>query len=350
MTGAAGALWWAMRLRWKRRKLLWRAWRAGRDLRPVADRTAAIRPDAILALATIRNEIARLPEFLNHYRALGVDHFLIVDNGSDDGSVEYLAAQPDVSLWHCGGGYRASRFGMDWLMALLWRHGHGHWCVTVDADELLIYPGHERHDLRALTHHLDAERIEGMGALMLDLYPTGPLGTTDAPDDAPLTARLPWFDAGPHRSRRILPRRNLWVQGGVRDRGFFADRPERAPTLNKLPLIRWRRGMAYFNSTHSMLPPRLNLLWDGPGDARLSGVLLHSKFLPEIVAKSAEELHRAQHFVDPAPYRAYHGSLTERPVLHGPGSMRFRDWRQLVDLGLMGQGNWPGATDQDVGD
>ncbi|MCZ0962373.1 hypothetical protein [Paracoccus benzoatiresistens] len=64
--------WSAWRQRWKRRKLLWRCLRAGRALMPMADRTAAIRPGDILAFATVRNEMLRLPQFLDHYRQLGV--------------------------------------------------------------------------------------------------------------------------------------------------------------------------------------------------------------------------------------------------------------------------------------
>ena len=66
------------------------------------DRTAAIRPGDILAFVTVRNEAQRLPYFLEHHRRLGVDHFLIVDNDSDDGSRDWLAGQPDVSLWDTG--------------------------------------------------------------------------------------------------------------------------------------------------------------------------------------------------------------------------------------------------------
>lgn len=330
-------LWSAYRLRWKRRQLLWRAIRSGRALSPVRDRTAAIRKGDILAFACLRNETERLPEFLAHYRALGVGHFLVVDNDSDDGSDRLLAAQPDVSLWRTGASYRAARFGMDWLGALLFRHGHGHWCLTVDADELLVYPGHDTRDLAALTAHLDARGIRGMGALMLDLFPEGPL---DRPAEGTVLQQLPFFDAGPYRCQVMQPRRNRWVQGGTRERVFFADRPQRAPTLNKLPLIRWHRSHVYVNSTHSMLPPRMNDLWDGPGDPRLSGVLLHSKFLPSIAARSAEELRRRQHFADPDAYAGYHQALTQAPVLWHEGALRYEGWRQMVDLGLMGQGDW----------
>jgi len=327
-------------MRAKRRQLILRAMRAGRSLQPLADRTAAIRPGDILGFVTLRNEMQRLPEFLAHYRRLGVAHFLAVDNASTDGGADYLRSQPDVSLWSAPGSYREARFGMDWLSALLLRHGRGHWCVSVDADELLVYPHCDSRDLRALTAHLDARGIAGMGALMLDLYPQGPLD--QAPASGSVTERLPWFDPGPYRCQVMQPRRNRWVQGGVRERVFFADRPKRAPTLNKLPLIRWHWRYAYVNSTHSMLPARLNDLYDGPGDARLCGVLLHSKFLPDIAARSAEELARRQHFADPDAYAGYHRALTDAPDLWHAGAVRYRDWRQLVALGLMAGEGWPG--------
>ena len=336
-----GRRWLAYRLRWKRREFLWRAIRARRELRPVADRTDGISQSSILAVCVVRNEAARLPEFLTHYRGLGVDHFLFVDNGSNDGGNALLAEQPDVSLWQTNSSYRQARFGMDWAMSLLMRHGHGHWCLTVDADELLVYPHHDTRDLKALTAHLDASGAAGMGAFMLDLYPKAPLGQADAAEGAAATMRLPYFDPGPYDSKVLAPRRNRWVQGGVRRRVFFADQPRLAPTLNKLPLIKWHWRYAYVNSTHSALPPRLNDLYEGPGDPRLSGVLLHTKFLPDVAQRATEELARRQHFADPDIYASYHRSLSDAPVLWYEGSRRYEGWSQLVDLGLMGCGDWP---------
>lgn len=332
--------WSAWRQRWKRRELLWRCLRAGRGLTPLADRSAAIRPGDILCFATVRNEMLRLPEFLDHYRAMGVAGFLIVDNASTDRTEAFLRGQPDVSLWRATGSYRAARFGMDWLGALLFRHGHGHWCLTVDADELLVYPDWDRRPLPQLTAHLDAAGRPAMGAMMLDLYPSGALDRADAGPQAPLTERLPWFDPSPYRCRMVRPRRNRILQGGVRERVFFPDDPDRGPTLNKLPLVRWDRRYVYINSTHSALPPRLNDAYDGPGDPRLSGVLLHSKFLPDSAARAQEELGRGQHFIDPEGYRGYHAAITRAPILWHRGSVRYTGWRQLVDLGMMGRGDW----------
>lgn len=121
---------------------------------------------------------------------------------------------------------------------------------------------------------------------------------------------------------------------------FFADRPRQSPTLNKIPLVRWSRRFAYVNSAHSALPPRLNHAYDGPGGTALSGVLLHSKFLPEIVSRSAVEADRGEHFSRPQDFAGYYEALQAGPDLWCPQSRRLRDWRQLVDLGLMGTGGW----------
>lgn len=332
-------LWQAYRLRWRRRRLLLRAIGKRRELTPVVDRTAAIAPGAILCLSTMRNESARLPHFLAANRRIGVGHFLVVDNGSTDGTDRMLADQPDVSVWRTGAGYKASRFGMDWLTWLLMRHGHGHWCLTLDADETLVYPHCDARPLHALTGWLDRQGETAFGAVMLDMYPEGAVGDGGfAPGDDPFDT-LRWFDAANYRVTFQSALGNLWIQGGVRERCFFAADPVRAPTLNKVPLVRWNRRQVYVNATHTLLPRRLNRVFaDTP--ARASGVLLHSKFLPEIVAKSAEELTRQQHFARSELYRDYHRALVANPVLHAEGATRYHDWQQLERLGLMTRGGW----------
>ncbi len=324
------------RLRRKRQLLLLRAFRRRRDLRCVVDRTGAIRRDAILLFATVRNEVARLPAFLAHYRRLGVTHFLIVDNASDDGTADLLQTQPDVSLWTTWHSYRAARFGMDWLGWLMIRHGHGHWCLTVDADERLVLPHDGRRDLRDLTAWLDARGVESMAALMLDLYPAGPLSSVPgaAVDPVPV-----WFDGWGY-DWEYQPRfRNISIRGGPRRRVFFADRPEQAPHLHKIPLIRWHRRYVYVSSTHIALPPRLNAGFD----ARLNlptGVLLHDKFLDRPIDHAREEKLRREHFTHADLYDRYYDGVIADPVLCGAPSCRYEGAEQLEALGLMTRGDW----------
>ena len=325
----ARALWEAYKLRLKRKRLLWRAFRARRHLTCQQDNTARIAPDAILAFVCLRNEAARLPYFLAHYRALGVQHFLVVDNASSDESAALLRA-PDISVWRTEQSYRRARFGMDWLNWLLMRYGHGHWCLTVDADEILIYQDHETLDLRGLTARLGAP---SMAAMMLDLYPKGPLSSAHCPRGADPSAALGWFDPTGY-SYHPLPKFDaVSIRGGPRHRAFFAQTPEAAPHLHKTPLILWHRRYAYLSSTHIALPRRLNR---GFADQTLpTGVLLHNKFLDQVIEKSAEEKQRQEHFTHVERYGAYYDQIIADPVLWTETSAKLEGWAQLKSLGLL---------------
>ena len=335
-----GKLWTAYKMRQKRRRLLFRAFRKRRQLTSVVDRTGQIAPDDILAVSTVRNEIVRLPYYLDYYRKLGVNHFLFVDNDSDDGTCDFLAQQPDVSLWKTNHSYKLSRFGMDWLMWLQIKYAHGHWCLTVDADEILVYPYCDTRPLRALTEWLDESSVRSFGTLMLDMYPKGALDAQKYQSGQDPFEILCWFDARNYRKQEQAELQNIWIQGGVRDRVFFADRPERAPTLNKTPLVKWNRRFAYVSSTHSLLPRYLNKVFDHPGGEVTAGILLHSKFLDIVVEKSREEKQRQEHFANSAQYNAYYDSLIASPDLWCETSKRYKDWQQLEAAGLLSKGNW----------
>jgi hypothetical protein len=205
---------------------------------------------------------------------------------------------------------------------------------------LFIYPYWETRDLRALTGWLARLEQPSMAAMMLDLYPEGPLAEVDYLPGQNPTDVLTWFDAGNYGIKRQEPLGNLWIQGGVRGRVFFADDPRRAPTLNKTPLVKWNRNFAYVNSTHQILPPGLNHNFGTGGGEVTSGILLHTKFLPHVVAKSAEEKTRREHFNNSALYEDYYDGLIANPRLWCAASHRYSGWRQLESLGLMSRGGW----------
>ncbi len=337
----SGSAWEAYRLRIRRKRFLLRAWRKSSQLTQVINRTSHIGASDILCFATVRNEALRLPYFLDHHRRLGISHFLIVDNGSDDGTLDLLQGQADVSIWQSGESYKLSRYGMDWLTWLQRKYGHGHWCLTADADEALIYPDWENRPLPDLTSWLTARKVRSFGAILLDMYPKGAVSAQPYAVGQDPTEVLAWFDPANYRRQRNPKFHNEWIQGGVRERVFFQGQPKRAPTLNKIPLVHWHRSFAYVTSTHHMLPRKLNHVFDSQVDDLPSGVLLHSKFLNTIGAKSAEERDRRQHFENSDLYADYYQRLIDDVDLWYDDSARFTGWQQLVDLGLMSKGNWP---------
>jgi hypothetical protein len=330
----------AYRMRWKRRRLLFRCWRKRRQLCLVQDNTHTIAKTDILGFICVRNEELRLPYTLQHYRALGVRHFFCVVNNSTDTTLPYLLDQPDCSVWVSDHSYKLSRFGMDWLGWLQLRYAHGHWAVTFDADELLIYPHWDQRPLGQLTAWLDRQNKKALGAPLLDLYPKGRLAdTTYHPGQDP-TQALPYYDA--YNTTHILQNKhkNQWIQGGPRARVFFHKKPRRAPTLNKIPLVKWNRSYVYVTSTHIALPRFLNGVFDATDELPLIGCLLHTKFLPDIPARASEEMLRKQHFENSDLYNSYYQSLIDNPVLWNDESEKYTNWRDLVKTHILWKSEW----------
>ncbi|MEM6477744.1 MAG: glycosyltransferase family 2 protein [Pseudomonadota bacterium] len=327
-------------MRLHRKRYIARAIRKRRELRNVVNRTNEIRKGDILLFSTQRNEKVRLPYFLEYYRDLGVDHFLIVDNDSDDGSVPYLAAQRDVSVWHTKASYKRARFGVDWLNYLKWRYAHGHWVLVVDPDEFFVYPFCDTRPLPALCDWLDDSEIRSFGAMLLDMYPKGRMDAQAYREGQNPLEIANWFDSGNYSIKPNPRYGNLWIQGGPRARRFFSENPEKAPALNKTPLVKWKSSYVYLSSTHMLLPRGLNKVYDERGGEKASGVLLHTKFLDAFSAKAAEELRRKQHYAASMEYKAYAEELKNHPDLWCKWSEKYINWRQLEILGLMSKGNW----------
>src|SRR5260370_8136498 len=77
------------------------------DDRPISDDRIEIR-----AFMTVRDEMLRLRQNLAHHRNIGVRRFLVVDNGSTDGSREFLLAQPDCHVFLTRNSYPHSPYGL----------------------------------------------------------------------------------------------------------------------------------------------------------------------------------------------------------------------------------------------
>ena len=323
---------------------------------PNVNRQPADSRGEIRAFATCRNERLRLPAFLKHYRGLGIDRFFIIDNHSTDGSTDYLVGQPDVHLFRTANHYSEANMGTDWLNALLATFGIGCWCVTVDIDELLVYPGSEQASLRTLTEHLDRCGYEAFTCLLLDLYPDGALQHCGYEPGDDLLAATPYFDIGPYETTRFDMCPGVHITGGMRERVFHPDfktrglaakiydglfyrvlenlawlgtrPPHRPPLLTKIPLVRWDERSSYLKGNHAVTRKIV---------APDTGVLLHFKFLHDFHARAVQEAARGEHYDGASEYRRYAKRLGENPdmTFMYEGSTRFEGTRQLVGLGLM---------------
>jgi hypothetical protein len=294
-------------------------------------RSTRLAPADVICVSCVRNESLRLPYFLEYYRTLGVGRFFFIDNDSTDGTLQYLLDQGDVHVYSAAGSYAESRCGVLWTNQVLHAHARGHWALTVDADELLIYPDCERLGLQALTRRLQCEGAGCLQAFMLDMYSDRPIRETVYERGMDFLAACPFFDAHAwvERGERNLPQR-----GGPRHRLFWAGRsnPKPSPFLEKFPLAKWGPDVRYEASTHRLA---------GSTPAAMTGVLLHFKFFSSLFAEAAEEAARGEHWDGAWQYQTYWNVLRDDPditAFHG-GSLRYTGSFQLVELGLMKAGD-----------
>ena len=260
---------------------------ANSDLRVVAG--GGVDPSGFTLLAVLRNEMYFLPHFLAHYRRLGVERFVFLDDRSFDGSREYLCQQSDAVIVEsgrrygevvemispAGGKVRKIRMIHLWRSLLHDLFVPNRWAVQVDLDELVHLPqGMNFQDVVAQLDRRDARAVWGV---MLDVYPKDIEELAGQEGTSRLDMTRTWyFDGEPHlrlrtnrRPRVIHPsaRTRLYSEYGVNRLTHLSTSKRRRKTRHilgkilpgfepltynaiwKPVLLKWGRG-CYFKNSH----------------------------------------------------------------------------------------------------
>ena len=307
---------------------------SSRHMTRLDDRPIDTGPDDILCFVGVRNEVVLLPHLLAHYRKLGVDRFFFLDNGSTDGTRELILEQPDSHCFHTEGSHFAENVAPPrWLNTLMNVFGTGHWCISVDADELLVYPDCERVDLHELCQYLDSTGTDAVIGCMVDMYSDGPLADASYDGQIGLVEASPYFDPEPGWLRArdgMYPPEQMF--GGVRERVFWRGRFKQTlpPCLTKVPIVRWRQGTQYGVVQHTISKVTFS---------ELRVALLHFKFVWGFRHKSVSSLSENMKLKEKGleERAAYIEALERNPklALRNEDSVRYRDADQLVRLGWM---------------
>lgn len=332
----------------------------------------------ITAVVLCHNEALRLPYFLEHHKAAGVGHFIVVDNASDDGSAAILDADPAVTRLSSRKAY--SDYKAKWREIVADHYLADRWALFLDVDELFVYPGWPERSIGEYCGILETAGYECLFTIMVDMYPAAPLSECRYRPGEPFVDVAPYFDIGNYRMEAYLPKQLAdWptppakVRGGARERIFHEHaahvaspidntlirvfmnlerdpRPgpirrwldamvrrridRRAsgiglPNMSKVALIRWTRGCRFYGGVH-----RISLDLPLAPDR---GALLHFKYFDDFGDKVSYSAKRGQHVKDGAHYKLYQersGELLDSSLMFH-GSRRFDGVASLVRAGLM---------------
>jgi hypothetical protein len=90
------------------------------------------RVDDLLAISVVRNGELYIKSFMEHHLALGIEHFVFLDNGSTDSTVESLRAYPQVTVLWTDAPYE--KYENTMKRYLVERFSRGRWSLCVDID------------------------------------------------------------------------------------------------------------------------------------------------------------------------------------------------------------------------
>ncbi|RFP10447.1 hypothetical protein D0T25_28025 [Duganella sp. BJB488] len=271
----------------------------------------------IVLISVARNEMCRLPSFFEHYRRLGVDKFIIIDNASTDGTSEYLAAQPDTLHFLAPGSYGRANCGHDWIREVL-SHCLGNWCVVADCDEFFIYPDHEKCDLKDFAKILKKNNETAVCSYLLDMYSKNAFVSNFLESAQNPLEVCRFYD--PIQDRKSLGPDSLCGifpfdrKGGMRQRIFNVE-----PCLNKISFFENIKGINLFQGAHFI---------DGATLSKIRCVTLHFKYLQDFQQYTLDESKREEHFNNASEYKAYSQQLENIPRL----SAHYSSSREFVSF------------------
>ncbi|MDJ0637886.1 MAG: glycosyltransferase family 2 protein [Paracoccaceae bacterium] len=333
----------------------------------------------VTAIVLCHNEALRLPHFLEHHKASGIEHFLVVDNASTDDSAAILDNDPDVTRIPSSKPY--SKYKSVWREILADHYLVGKWAVFLDVDELLIHPTWQNESLPDYSKRLDKSGYDCLLSVMVDMYPESGSEEEAYVQGTPFVDYSPFFDTGNYRLdyyrakqvRTKFPTPVVRIRGGARERLFhkhtmhhgsafekyvnrkvfsmsrsfkpsilrrsidtmtrlLTDRMDAGPGLPnmaKIPLLKWRQGCKFRGGVHR-IDTRMNVAPD-------LASLLHFKYLGDFAERVVYNAARGQHVKGGAHYKQYSRSLEQEAelVFKFEGSRRFTGLDSLKDAGLV---------------
>lgn len=160
-------------------------------------------------IVVVKNEIDKLVNFFAHYKKIGDFNFIFIDNGSTDGSIEFIKKNGGT-IFQCLEAFSTHR-KLAWINKVYSTLPNDIWTILLDADELLVYDGYESIRFDSIINILEKNRIDLVGAVMIDMFSIHPSSKVDYINN------YVYFENNLHEEKSIYCNS---VYGGIREREF----------------------------------------------------------------------------------------------------------------------------------
>lgn len=255
-----------------------------------------IQQEDVIVICVVKNDIIKLKRFISHYRKLGIKKFIILDNNSDDGSVQWLLKQDDVIILQTKMKYTSSR-RVGWINRIIAHYGDNRWYIIVDSDEFLVYNDCENKNIQDLIKYCKENNMVRLKAIMLDMYANYQYYING--NIADFYEQCVYFD----KKYTSKDQYSNLIYGGPRERVFNV-----SACLTKYPLFYFRKNDIQCNS-HYLYPYNENIRKE------CNLVLKHYKFLPGELEKYKKIAKEGNYYNGSQEYKSYINVIEKKKVL-----------------------------------
>ena len=280
-----------------------------------------------VVVSLMRNSESYIAAFIDYHLELGFTHVFLLDNGSEDTSIQIASQYASVSIYQCLLPY--GQYKDELKRYLVQRFSFNHWCLIADVDEFFNYPGNEHLTLKNFIEYLNKNKFNAVLLQMLDMYPNVSILSQEA-ELEDFKAYHRWFEIDSISRRKIPlgleneianPNMTLYY-GGVRKRVFNS-----FPLLSKFCLL--KPGLKLYQVNHHLV--------SFADIADISCLLCHYKFLKDFSQVVSRAVSEQQYYEGSVEYKNYQAILkkNDRLSLISKSSLEFKDVHQLVDLNFL---------------
>lgn len=218
-----------------------------------------------------KNDLKKVKTLIEHHKSLGFQYFVFIDNGSTDGTIEFLKKLDNVDIIASETEYYTLAKEA-WENRILFYYGFDKWYLILDSDELFNYIGSEKNLINDHIKMLENRGIKRELSFLVDMYSKTSIfsSSEDFKND------FCYFDYNTYKLQ--ANRRFIQITGGPRYRNFISKGKHKEFMLSKYAFFYFEKGDIQSNS-HYTFPFYKNL------NLQPTSVLMHYKFVDNDLEK-----------------------------------------------------------------
>lgn len=278
-----------------------------------------INPRHPIAIIVVKNDLEKIKLQYNSLEKLGIEHFVYIDNGSTDGSLEFLISKSSVKIFKTSQTYNgATKNG--WQTRIIELYGYDKWYLILDSDEILDYPYSEEVGIDILIDFFESKKIERPISFLVDMHPKE---FNLIKDKYNLKTDFTYFDTNLYP---INTKQGTLVYGGFRQNFFNLEGT--SPWLTKYPLFKSSKNKIF--RTHFSYPYSENLT------DKFLLFIRHYKFTREDIHKFDGIISDGLYAKESLQYKIYKEKFNEKKIhANSEFSVKYNDSKDFLNIPLL---------------